>query len=437
MSDTIFALSSGRPPAGIAVVRISGSKSFEISSLFVTGEGVNEPRYASLRTLRNPANSDILDRAIVLAFAGPHSVTGEDIVEWHCHGGQAVVRAVLDALGALGKAKPELGLREAIAGEFTRRAFENGRIDLNEAEGLADLLSAETESQRRSALLMAEGHFSRRLDEWREHLLQCAAQVESLLDFSDEDDVPEDGAESELRGLLARLVDEMQGQLAAPSAERLNEGVRVVLAGPRNAGKSTLLNALAGREAAIVSDIAGTTRDRIDVSASLGGVAFTLTDTAGLIEQSDDRIEMMGVDLARQAIEQCDILLWLGDPAECPRADGIKISAQKDRAGWRLPAGVDLALSAVTGEHMQELVEILLDRAADMIPAEGSYALHKRQRDAVALMAHSLTMATREADLLIVAEHLRDCLQEMDCLTGKAGIEDMLSALFGRFCIGK
>jgi len=437
MSDTIFALSSGRPPAGIAVIRISGSKSFEINGLFASDTSGVEPRHASLRTLKNPANNDILDRAILLPFAGPNSVTGEDIVEWHCHGGQAVVRAVLDALEALAEAEPELGLREAVAGEFTRRAFENGRIDLNEAEGLADLLSAETESQRRSALMMAEGHFSRRLDAWREHLLQCAAQVESLLDFSDEDDVPDDGAESELRTRLTSLLEDMQGQLAAPSAERLNEGIRVVLAGPRNAGKSTLLNALAGREAAIVSDIAGTTRDRIDVSASLGGVAFTLTDTAGLTEQSDDRIEMIGVDLARQAIEQCDILLWLGDPAECPRADGIKISAQKDRAGWRELTGVDLALSAVTGEHMRELVETLLARAADMIPAEGSYALHKRQRDAVLHMTDNLQMALDEPDLLIVAEHLRGCLQEMDRLTGKAGVEDMLGALFGRFCIGK
>ena len=399
--------------------------------------GAISPRHAILRILRNPENGDILDRALILAFRGPYSATGEDSVEWHCHGGQAVVRAVLGALERLGRTKPELGLREAVAGEFTRRALENGRIDLNEAEGLADLLSAETESQRRSALMMAEGHFSRRLDGWREHLLQCAAQVESLLDFSDEDDVPDDGAESELRRRLASLCDAMQGQLAAPSAERLNEGIRVVLAGPRNAGKSTLLNALAGREAAIVSDIAGTTRDRIDVPVSLGGVAFTLTDTAGLTEQSDDRIEMMGVDLAHQAIEQCDILLWLGDPVECPRTDGIKVSAQKDSAGWLQDEAADIAVSAATGENMQALMDMLIARAASMIPAEGGYALHKRQRDAVLLMTENLRMAIGEADLLIVAEHLRGCLQEMDRLTGKAGVEDMLGALFGRFCIGK
>tara|TARA_R110000782_G_scaffold268689_1_gene365537 strand:+ start:68312 stop:69475 length:1164 start_codon:yes stop_codon:yes gene_type:complete len=387
-----------------------------------------------LHSLVDPATGDLLDRALVLGFRGPQSATGEDVVEWHCHGGQAVVRAVLAALAKLPVA---MRVREAEPGEFTRRAFENGRIDLNEAEGLADLLSAETESQRRSALLMAEGHFSRRLDAWRVELLRCAAQTESLLDFSDEDDVPETGTGDKLRRATGDLAADMRAQLAAPSAERLNEGIRVVLAGPPNAGKSTLLNALAGRDAAIVSDIAGTTRDRIDVVISLGGIAFTVTDTAGLAEASADRVERIGVDLARQAIAQCDILLWLGDPEECPRGDAIKVAAQMDRSGWALPAGVDIAVSAVTGENMQALVDRLVARAAEMIPAEGSYALHRRQRDGVARMADALDRAAAERDLLIVAEHLRACLGEMDRLMGKAGVEDMLDSLFSRFCIGK
>jgi tRNA modification GTPase len=433
VSDTIFALSSGRPPAGIAVIRISGQLSFYINGLFANND--DPPlRVAQLRTLRKPGSGDILDQVLVLGFRGPHSATGEDVIEWHCHGGQAVVRAILDALHGQ---TADMDLREAQPGEFTRRAFENGRIDLNEAEGLADLLSAETETQRRSALLMAEGHFSRRLDGWRTDLLRCAALTESLLDFSDEDDVPDEGAVGELKSSLCRLGDDMQAQLAAPSAERLNDGIRVVLAGPPNAGKSTLLNALAGRDAAIVSDIAGTTRDRIDVPVSLNGIAFTLTDTAGLNEKSEDRIEQIGIDRARVAIDQADILLWLGAPSDCPREDAVRVSAQMDRVDWQADGGTDLAVSAVTGENMDKLVDLLCEQASHLIPAEGSYALHARQRESVSRMKAEIAQALTQDDLLIVAEHLRMALGEMDRLVGRAGVEDMLDTLFGRFCIGK
>lgn len=395
------------------------------------------PRTAHLRELRDPLTRDLLDQALVLVLPGPRTVTGEDMAEWHCHGGQAVVRAVLAALAALGAARPELRLREAVAGEFTRRAFENGRIDLNEAEGLADLLSAETESQRRAALLMAEGHFSRRLEHWREALLRCSALTELLLDFSDEDDVPESGAERELRASVAALSAEMERQLAAPAAERLRDGVRLVLAGPPNAGKSTLLNALVGREAAIVSDIAGTTRDRIEVPVQLGGIAFVVTDTAGLAEQTGDSIERIGIDRARQAIETCDILLWLGDPADCPRADAIRIAAQMDRDDWQGQGGANIAISARTGANMPELIGLILARAASLIPAEGEVALHERQRAGVREMVDALEAVQAEHDLLIVAEQLRSARLAMDRLIGRSGVEDMLDALFGRFCIGK
>lgn len=438
MSDTIYALSSGRPPAGIAVIRISGPHSLAILDLFTGDVKRGDPRRAHLRNLFDPANGDLLDQALILFFPGPASVTGEDLVEWHCHGGQAIVRAVLAALAGQGIGRGgRFMLREAQPGEFTRRAFENGRIDLNEAEGLADLLAAETETQRRAALLMADGHFSRRLDEWRSRLLICSAQVESLLDFSDEDDVPESGADVALVEAMRALRADMIAQLAAPSAERLRDGIHLVLAGPPNAGKSTLLNALAGREAAIVSDIAGTTRDRIEVPVSLGGVAFVLTDTAGLAEDSKDQVELIGIDRARQAMEHADILLWLGDPSECPHADAICVAAQKDRSGWSRPVGADIALSAVTGENMDVLVDAILARAQAYIPGEGAFALHQRQRDAVAAMADELDRACVEADLLIVAEHLREARGAMDRLIGRAGVEDMLDNLFGRFCIGK
>lgn len=437
MGDTIYALSSGRPPAGIAVIRISGPGAFSVNTSFVRNAAQLQPRTAHLRGLYDPVNGDLLDQALVLLFPTPKSVTGEDMAEWHCHGGQAVVRAVLGALGRLSVARPELGLREAEAGEFTRRAFENGRIDLNEAEGLADLLSAETESQRRAALLMAEGHFSRRLGEWRAEILRCSALTESLLDFSDEDDVPDAEAGGALRQGISTLAHDMVRQLSAPAAERLRDGVRIVLGGPPNSGKSTLMNALLGREAAIVSSIAGTTRDRIEAPVDLGGVAFVLTDTAGLAEQTDDAIERIGIDRALQAIETCDILLWLGNPNERPREDAICVAAQSDRPGWVMPDGAELAISANTGENMSTLIALLLERARMLLPAEGEVALHQRQRAGVAQMAEALTVALVENDLLIVAEHLRGTRLAMDRLVGHSGVEDMLDNLFARFCIGK
>lgn len=393
-------------------------------------------RRATLRTLIDPATATIIDRALTLRFPGPASATGEDIAEWHCHGGRAVVRAVLDALEALGRSGC-FRLREAWPGEFTRRAFENERIDLNEAEGLADLLSAETETQRRAALLMAEGHFSRLLSGWRERLLACAAQAEALLDFSDEDDVPGEGTYGEWRAAIHALADDMRSVLASPSAERLRDGVRLVLAGPPNAGKSTLLNALAGRDAAIVSEIAGTTRDRIEVPVDIGGVAFVITDTAGLADTTDDAIERIGIDRARLAVDAADLVLWLGDPGAAPRADAIRLATQMDRPGWTMPDGADLAISAATGENMAALRELILTRARALIPGEGDYALHKRQRDAVAEMTAALDAATGEPDLLIGAEHLRMARAAMDRLSGTSGVEEMLDALFGRFCIGK
>lgn len=438
VSDTIFALSSGRPPAGIAVIRISGPAAFSTVARFTERPAPFAARRAVLCPLKDPENGELLDRALILCFPGPHSVTGEDLAEWHCHGGQAVVRAVLDALGREAAAGQGV-LRPAEAGEFTRRAFENGRIDLNEAEGLADLLAAETETQRRTALRMAEGHFSRRLDEWRTRLLRCSAWAESLLDFSDEDDIADAAVERHLRETLADLAQGMRTQLAAPSAERLRDGVRLVLAGPPNAGKSTLLNALAGREAAIVSDIAGTTRDRIEVPVSLEGIAFVLTDTAGLAENSSDAIERIGIDRAGQAIAEADILLWLGDPAACPRADAIKLATQMDRPerSGASVAGADLAISAKSGFNMDALHRLLVERARTFLPGEDGFALHRRQRDAVGRMAEELDAAKAQPDLLLVAEHLRRARAAMDRLVGRSGVEDMLDALFGQFCVGK
>lgn len=425
MTDTIFALSSGAPPAGIAVVRVSGPSAR--AALESLAQRVPPPRQASLALLTDPYDGAPLDRTFILWLPGPGTVTGEDLVELHCHGGRAVVAAVEAALAAMP------GLRRAQAGEFTRRAFLNGRMDLNAVEGLSDLLAAETQQQRRAALMMAEGHFSRRVDGWRHDLLDLSAMAEAALDFSDEDDVPDAAIELRIGAGIAALGKDIGTALAAPSAERLRDGIRVVLAGPPNAGKSTLLNALVGRDAAIVSDIAGTTRDRIEVPAAIGGTAFLFTDTAGLHEGTGDAIEAIGMDRARAALDAADIILWLGDGADLPRADAMLVAAQCDR-GRNRPG---LQLSARTGEGMDSLVTTLLDRAAQLLPGEGDYALHARQRARVGELLAHVEAARHSDDLLVIAEELRQARRAIDALTGQAGTEDMLDRLFSGFCIGK
>ncbi|MBB4640794.1 tRNA uridine-5-carboxymethylaminomethyl(34) synthesis GTPase MnmE [Rhizorhapis suberifaciens] len=423
---TIFALSSGLPPAAIAVVRISGPMT--ATAITAVSGKLPPPRHASLRKLRDPKSGVDLDQALVLWFPGPASATGEDLAELHLHGGRAVVHAVLATLAQCD------GLREAQPGEYTRRAFESGRIDLNEAEGLADLLFAETETQRRSAIAMAEGHFSRRVALWQTELLRISALVEAELDFSDEDDVPV-GAVERVSAMLTALRDLLEVELARPQAERLKDGVRVVLAGPPNAGKSTLLNALVGREAAIVSPIAGTTRDRIEVPVSIAGVPFVFTDTAGLRGEGTDEIEGIGIGLARRAMDEADVVLWLGRPGDCPdNARVIRLSPKCDLGG-----GEDegIRVSAVSGLGMEELRFLLIERARTLLPRDGEYALNKRQRDALRKVYDEVCGAAGSGDYLILAEHLRAARLALDAVTGRAGTEDMLDALFGSFCIGK
>ncbi|MEC3912872.1 tRNA uridine-5-carboxymethylaminomethyl(34) synthesis GTPase MnmE [Sphingobium sp. CR2-8] len=424
--DTIFALSSGAPPAGIAVIRVSGPGAGP--SLSTLAGRLPPPRVASLALLKDPRDGAPLDRALLLWLPGPTTVTGEDMAELHCHGGRAVIVAVEAALAAIA------GLRRADAGEFTRRAFAHGRMDLNAVEGLSDLLAAETQAQRRAALLMAEGHFSRRIDGWLGQLLDLSAMAEAALDFSDEDDVPDEAIEHRIGAGIAALASDIALVLAAPSAERLRDGVRVVLAGPPNAGKSTLLNSLVGREAAIVSDIAGTTRDRIEVPAAIGGTAFLFTDTAGLRDVAGDAIEAIGINRARAAMDAADIILWLGDAQDMPSADALLIAAQSDRGDLGRPG---LHVSARTMEGMDALVSALQMRAAALLPGEGDYALHDRQRQRVGQLLAHLEAASATGDLLVISEDLRQARRTIDALTGQASTEDMLDRLFSGFCIGK
>ncbi|MGH6650378.1 MAG: tRNA uridine-5-carboxymethylaminomethyl(34) synthesis GTPase MnmE [Sphingopyxis sp.] len=434
----MFALSSGMPPAAIAVVRVSGRQAgAALRSL--TGR-LPEARRAVLAALK-AADGTALDRALVLWFPGPATATGEDLAELHLHGGRAVVAAVEAALAALP------GLRRAEAGEFTRRAFENGRIDLAEAEGLADLLAAETESQRVQALGMASGHVSRAVEAWQARLLMLMAGAEAELNFADEDDVEVgESVAQRLREGMAALAGEMGGWLARPGAEVIAEGLSVVIAGPPNAGKSTLINALAKRELAIVSPVAGTTRDVIETALALDGIAMRFSDTAGLRAESADAIEMIGIDRAKAAVEAADILLWLGPPKEAPdHPRAILVAAQADR--WKGDAAAeadaarcDLMLSAETGEGMDRLHRMIVEMARTLLPREGEAALRRRQRDALAEAKEWLVIeaGSREAgDLILLAERLRLAGGALDRITGRAGVEEMLDTLFGRFCIGK
>jgi tRNA modification GTPase len=423
VNDTIFALSSGSPPAALAVVRISGP--LADAALETLAGKLPRPRHATLADLR--WRDERLDQALVLRFPAPHSATGEDVAEFHLHGGRAVVAAVLEALAAMD------GLRPAEPGEFTRRAFENGRIDLAEAEGLADLLAAETESQRRAALAMAGGALSRQVEAWRQRLLGLAAALEAALDFSDEGEVGEAwprGWAEEVQALGA----EMEVLLGRPPAERLRDGVRVVIAGPPNAGKSSLLNVLTQREAAITSAVPGTTRDLIEAPISIGGLPYLLIDTAGLRDSAEE-VEAIGVERGRATLASADLVLWLGDPADSPeRSRSILVQSKCDLPTETLES--DVRVSARTGEGVQDLIALMAARASALLPHEGDVAANARQRRAIASALRHLRGASSN-DMLLAAEALRLARVELDRVTGRAGVEDMLDTLFGRFCIGK
>lgn len=422
LNDTIYALSSGTPPAAIAIVRVSGPAALD--ALRNLANRVPAPRRAALATLRH--QDEVIDRALVLNFPGPASATGEDLVEFHLHGGRSVVASLLAALEGMD------GLRPAQPGEFTRRAFENGRIDLVEAEGLADLLTAETQAQRRAALALAGGVFSRQIEAWQERLLWLSARVEAELDFSDEED--SQGAEDPGAD-LNNLAGELEEWLDRPNAERLRDGVRIVIAGPPNAGKSTLLNALAGREAAITSEIPGTTRDVIEAPVAMSGFPLLLIDTAGL-RDSEDRIESIGIDRARRSLEAADLVLWLGDPEELPDCSHVICVTPKADLEATGPV-TDVRVSAVTGEGLRALTDLILARVRLLMPGEGEPAIHQRHRLLLGQARDHLRGSAASNDLLIVAEGLRQARGALDQVTGRAGTEHMLDALFGRLCIGK
>ena len=425
MEDTIFALSSGAPPAAIATIRISGPRAGIV--LDRLAGGLPEPRRASYRRLKSPGG-ETLDHALGLWFPGPATATGEDLAELHCHGGRAVVAVVEQTLAGIA------GLRRATPGEFTRRAFTNGRIDLNEAEGLADLLSAETELQRRSAVAMAEGALTRQVSGWRDGVLGLSAMVEAALDFADEDDVGD--LPSAFTVQLDALSDDIAEWLAMPRATALREGFKVVLAGPPNAGKSTLFNALVEDEAAITSPFEGTTRDVLARSVAIEGVPFQFFDTAGLRDETGDAIEKMGIDRARDAARGADVVLWLGPEGRGPEGCW-EIEAKADEAKGSTKRRSRHRISAVTGEGLRSLRSDLVETARAALPRPGAVALSERQHTLLTQACEGAREAQVQDDLLLVAEGLRSARLAFDRLIGRSGTEDMLDTLFGRFCIGK
>jgi tRNA modification GTPase len=423
VNDTIFALSSGSPPAAIAVIRISGPHAG--GALEALGGSLPQPRRAALRTLR-ASDGGVLDQALALWLPGPASATGEDCAELHCHGGRAVVAAVRSALVKLP------GLREAEPGEFTRRAFGNGRLDLAQAEALGDLLAAETELQRRVAQAGVGGALSAAVAAWRDRVLMLSAAVEAVLDFSDEDDVA--ALPSSFFVEREELRQEIGGNLARPRADRLRDGIRVVLAGPPNSGKSSLLNAIVGDGVAIVSPIAGTTRDVIERPVALDGVPLVLVDTAGLREQESDTIEAIGIARARAEVARADIVLWLGAEGEAPQG-AIEVQARCDDVTAPRKVRPEYIVSSVQGTGLPELERGLVERARDLLPQPGAAAINARQGTLLREVVDAL--GDRSTDLLLVAESLRHARSAFDRLLGRAGVEDMLDSLFTRFCIGK
>ena len=339
-----------------------------------------------------------------------------------------MVDAILGAIGSID------GLRPALPGEFTRRAFENGRIDLTEAEGLADLIEAETEAQRKAALVVAEGGLRRQVDHWQSELLRLSARAEAAIDYAEEDDV---GVDEALLDDCALLGASLGQWLDRPRAEPLKDGVRVVIAGPPNVGKSSLINAIAGQERAIVTDIPGTTRDHIEVPLALAGVPVLLTDTAGL-RATGDEVERIGVDRARSLVETADILLWLGEAAHAPFHERvIQLHPRCDLPGREAAPAGSLAVSSLTGDGLGLLMDRVAESARSLLPVEDAIALNRRQADALMVARQALQATESAGDNVLIAENLRLARAAFDRLTGRAGVDDMLDALFGRFCLGK
>jgi len=440
--QTIFALSSGRPPSALAVVRVSGP----CASLVLTtlAGQLPAPRQASRRLLHDGAGQPI-DDSVVLWFPGPGSATGEDVAEFHVHGGRAVLAALLAAISGIPN------MRAAEPGEFTRRAFENGKLDLTEAEGLDDLIHADTDRQRRQALRQLQGLRGNRARDWRERIIEASALIEAGIDFSDEGDVPAELMAPAVKAIGA-LHDEIAEVLAAQGqAERLRDGLVVAIAGEPNVGKSTLIYQLARRDVAIVSPHAGTTRDVIEVQLDLDGYPVTVIDTAG-IRESDDPVEQEGVRRARARAEDADLVLWLVEAGRAADPDAMSLLGKSNGAIWIVRNKIDLGgvedvrlrgefgIAASRGDGIPELVDALVKFAADFFgTTEGVLVTRARQRDLLRRASDSLRRSLElvEEGEELAAEELRAAAYALGRLLGRVDVEDVLGAIFQKFCVGK
>ncbi len=443
--DTIFALSSGGGRAAIAVIRVSGPAARD-ALLRIGGQPLPRPREAAFRRFRAPDTGEPIDRGLALWFPGPASATGEDVAEFHVHGGPAVLDSLLGAFAALP------GLRPAEPGAFTRRAFEAGRLDLTEAEGIADLVAAETEAQRRQALTQMEGGLHRLYDGWRARLMETMAHAEAAIDFSDQDlgSDPLAAAGTRLAALEAEIAAHLDD---ARRGERLRSGFTIAIVGAPNAGKSSLLNRLAGREAAIVSARAGTTRDVVEVRLDLAGWPLTLADTAGLRE-SRDEIESEGVRRALDRAASADLTLVVFDGALWPEVDApsaallgeaaLPVLNKTDLLARPAPAPAAIggtrvcAVSCLSGAGIEALLETLADEIARRYPAGGAPALTRtRHRQAVAECRAALARAIAGPADERLAEELRLAARALGRITGHVDVEAVLDLVFRDFCIGK
>ncbi|WP_227269171.1 tRNA uridine-5-carboxymethylaminomethyl(34) synthesis GTPase MnmE [Roseobacter weihaiensis] len=427
--DTIFALATAQGRAGVSVIRISGAEARGVATQLCGA--LPEARRAALRPVRD-GDGVLLDHALVLFFEGPESFTGEDVVEFQVHGSIAVVRAVLAELGNNKHA------RLAEPGEFTRRALENGKLDLAQVEGLADLIDAETEAQRKQAVRVFSGALGDQVERWRADLIRAAALLEATIDFADED-VPVD-VTPEVNALLASVEEGLQAEIRGSFvAERIRTGFEVALIGAPNAGKSTLLNRLAGRDAAITSDIAGTTRDVIEVRMDLGGLPVTFLDTAGLRETTDE-VESIGIARAVERAQRADLRVFLADPGEDllldPAPGDIKLRPKSDL----LEAEVE-GVSGKTGQGVTELINkiqsVLMYRAGD-----AGLATHERHRLSMQRSLQDLSEARRTLVrgpefYDIASEELRSAIRALETLVGRIDVENLLDEIFSSFCLGK
>ena len=437
---TIFAIASAPGPGAVAVIRISGPASKETLAGLSSGIRLPAARRASLRRLWDPSDGSPIDEALVLWLPGPGSFTGEDMVELHVHGGTAVINAVTAALMNMP------GLQPAAAGEFTRRAFLNERLDLTQAEALADLVAAETSAQRHQALAQLDGSLGRLVTDWQERLLRTRAHIEATIDFSDED-LPANIDDMAMQTVVA-LANEIRHQLGNDRrGEQLRDGVRVTVAGAPNVGKSTLFNWIAGRDVAITSPKAGTTRDVLEVRLDLGGIPVILADTAGLRETEDD-VEAEGIRRARGRIETAALTLVLFDATCVPEVTTLSLLGEKSLPVWTkvdlaTPAAIEplrtaLAVSAVTGSGMDDLLErITWEVCRRFKPTEPAAITRARHRQSLEMVVERLESAVGASLPELAAEDIRLAMRALGMITGQVDAEAVLDRIFRDFCIGK